>query len=442
MDQDDNKPGKPSDDAKKRDDLLEEEIFKALHGGYGRRAFGFSDSLKAIKQSMDDFHRRQEKMFSDSALSKVMRESRTLSDRLGKIDSDWRKRLGLDRIGRPLLPKSLLDAHKSILGSLAKPKLPESPWMKFFRDTENLRHASERLKPSEIKTERTSIAESLLGIAENLQKIRSTGIKLAPPQPLPPPEHLMRLEKAEGSARAAGTALEPQKGALTKSKTSEALAKIGTFVNDISDVARVTLTAEIEKKSGEMVLLRQEVRNETVEVRRGEVIDVSAAETPHEEDAQRGGGASPAQDDAEDLEVGKWAKKFVKNIDWTKRVITFKDRSRNKVIMPPKSDKAWEYMKRLLTTDDPEGWVELIGKDDANWTADFDRRDEYGCVDAKNPLTNLRCRIVPFRKRGRPKQDEFGEIKKENPKIRLSTFDKELFNSYTTTQKNTKKGRF
>jgi len=130
--------------------------------------------------------------------------------------------------------------------------------------------------------------------------------------------------------------------------------------------------------------------------------------------------------------VGAHAKGIVKKVDWDKRKIEFKGKHHPKVELPPDSGKAWEYMKRLLASDDPQGWVKFKNAKDANWTGHFTRRDPVtGAILANHPLTNLRCRIEANRKRGRQPKDAAPSV----PIIRLVPFNKKMYDDYVAEER-------
>lgn len=96
------------------------------------------------------------------------------------------------------------------------------------------------------------------------------------------------------------------------------------------------------------------------------------------------------------LALGAYVKGFVECCYVDTRTVKFTDGKGYAV--PRNADKAWDILKRLLETDDPEGYVELPKK----WNVDFRRTcTDKAVVDPKSDLTKLRYHIFAEKGRGR-----------------------------------------
>lgn len=151
-----------------------------------------------------------------------------------------------------------------------------------------------------------------------------------------------------------------------------------------------------------------------------ELVELMSMRKGHGEDeraaaqsaASADGGAS---DEAlcEPVELGEWSKSVVNSVDWDARTIVFKGvrgRDGAKFSVPRTSNGAWDVLRRLLESQDPQGWTVLPENLRGTWKQQFYRAKE-------NPdLLALRRHIYSNNKPGQ----------RGIPKIRLERRERKM----------------
>lgn len=144
-----------------------------------------------------------------------------------------------------------------------------------------------------------------------------------------------------------------------------------------------------------------------------ELIELKSMREGHGEDereaaessASADGGASDAALGVP-VELGEWSKSVVNSVDWNTRTIVFKGvrgKDGAKFSVPRTSNGAWDVLRRLLESQDPQGWTALPENLRKTWKQQFYRAKE-------NPdLLALRRHIYSNNKPGQ----------RGTPKIRL-----------------------
>jgi len=68
--------------------------------------------------------------------------------------------------------------------------------------------------------------------------------------------------------------------------------------------------------------------------------------------------------------LGSWAAKYVESYDRGRGFVVLKRGNQRRFEIPPKSNRVWDILEELFTTDNPEGLVKLP----TNWSSNFNRK--------------------------------------------------------------------
>jgi len=396
----------------------------------------------------------------------LSRPKKPLSDYL----KDYRRRI--DAVSAlptlPALTEIRTLAKKSTVAKMGLLSLglpPSHPLVQLGKQRSVLNSYTRSILPKEIQKQCDELRRTIGSISTSIGKI--VPLSHATPSLVSAREFLAPYQR---SAQIAQEALTPKPGStsLSAQVAKAAIPKLVDFAEQLGNVTDVVITMKATTDTGSTAVMQQKFKVQpprskrqvlqtleiTSAVCNGETIQIGVPpalnrhyaakpivldDAPKKPDnTQRPAVGSNVPAGA----IGKYASKLVKadQIDWQKRIIVFKGRYRPIVKVPMESNGAWEYMKRLLASDHPKGWIPLEDDKDARWSGHFDRRDENKRVDANHPLTNLRCRIESKRKPGRQRVADMKDLDEPRvPMIRLAPFDKNLYESYVRKQKNAKR---
>ncbi len=107
-----------------------------------------------------------------------------------------------------------------------------------------------------------------------------------------------------------------------------------------------------------------------------------------------------AEPSPQTLELGPWAKKFVTSVAVKKQEIRLKGR-KTPLICPPRAGTPWNLLVRLLTSTDPDGWIELTDDYEADaWRNSFCRSGKNRKTKSAKRLAELLSFIESKNKRG------------------------------------------
>lgn len=110
--------------------------------------------------------------------------------------------------------------------------------------------------------------------------------------------------------------------------------------------------------------------------------------------------AIAAEPPRQTFEPGPWAKRFVTSVSVEKREIRVKGR-KTPLICPPKAGTPWNLLVRLLTSTDPDGWIELTDDYEADaWRNSFCRSGKNRKTKSAKRLAELLSFIESKNKRG------------------------------------------
>jgi len=390
-------------------DWLREEISRALKGPHRP----FADYLTAYRKKFDEL-RRLRPCGLPPDLAELAKKSAVA--RMGLVDSGFPVSHPFPQIGK----------QWSFLSEYAK-----------------------RLKPKEIQEQGKEIRRGISTLSRSVGCVvpRYTGMHLGLASNADVASYFDRAQKAS-------EALTPKPGAtsISTQMAKAAITKLVDFVEGLGNMTEMVITAKVTMNTGVTTEVEQRVKAdaavplqpcaEPMEPTRatcnGNPVTIMVPKA-----LNRGLNSGPIEigqpqrqvSAADEVPIGKYAKKHVKSANRKSRQIVFTGRSHAKVVVPPDSDGVWNYMERLIASDDPQGWVELGEGLSPKWSGYFTRIDAHGLVDAKHPLTNLLCRIESCRRRGRPRRDGQSVAKGVSiPRIRLVAFDKDKFKAYAMAQ--------